>query len=72
VTQLILFELNIQNTPNLCAWKTTVKEGHVLMLKSNLSTCLGESCLFQIDMVLVTQTSCMKLSEVVCQRVFML
>lgn len=52
--------------------KLTVKEGLVLMLKSNLFTSLGEYCFFQIKSVLVTKIRCIKLSEVVGQGAFML
>ena len=50
----------------------TVKEEHMLILKSSLSVSLGESCLFQIKSVLVAKIIHIKLSEVVCHGVFML
>lgn len=50
----------------------TVKEEHMLMLKSSLSVSLDESCLFQIKSVLVAKIIHINLSEVVCRGVFML
>lgn len=52
--------------------KLTVSEGQTLMLESSLPLSLSESCLFQIKSVLVAEISCIKLSEVFCQGVFML